>query len=236
MMSSPSRILIVEDDPQMLRFLRTSLAVHNYAVAESTTGRGGLAMVSSGAPDVILLDLGLPDMDGTDLVGQVRAVSSTPIIIISCRDTVADKIAALDHGADDYVSKPFDMGELLARIRSALRRGTAKGVGSVFRSGDLEVDLIRREVKSGSGTVRLSPREVDVLRLLVTHADKVVTHQTILKEVWGGAQIDNTHYLRIFIGRLRQKIEPDPARPRHILTESGVGYRLKLHGQREPED
>lgn len=220
----------------MLGFLRTSLAVHDYVVTEATTGQDGLARTDKDTPDVILLDLGLPDMDGAEVVGAVRAISTTPIIVISSRDSSPDKIAALDGGADDYVSKPFDMGELLARIRSALRRRTTRFVGPVFRSGDLEVDLVRREVKSAGILNRLSPREVDVLRLLVTHADKVVTHQTILREIWGISQIDNTHYLRIFIGRLRQKLEPDPTRPRHILTESGVGYRLKLHPDFGPVD
>ena len=228
MSNTPTRILVVEDDPALRRFLRTSLDAHGYAVSDVATGQEALRRISLDRPDVVVLDLGLPDFDGVDLVGRVREWSETPIIVVSSRDTEASKIQALDRGADDYVTKPFSMGELLARIRTALRhRLRQQGVEPVWRSGPIEVDLTRREVRKDGQPLRLTPREYDLLRFFVLHADRVVTHEQVLKEVWGQAQIHETQYLRVFVGRLRQKIEPDPAQPHLLITESGVGYRLR---------
>jgi two-component system KDP operon response regulator KdpE len=228
MSSAPAHILVVEDDPALRRFLRTSLDACGYAVSDVATGQEALGRMALDRPDVMVLDLGLPDLDGVDLVARVREWSETPIIVVSSRDSDASKIMALDRGADDYVTKPFSMGELLARIRTALRhRLRRQGVEPIWRSGPIEVDLTRREVRKDGAPVRLTPREYDLLRFLVLHADRVVTHQQVLKEVWGQAQIHETQYLRVFVGRLRQKIEPDPAQPHLLVTESGVGYRLR---------
>jgi two-component system, OmpR family, KDP operon response regulator KdpE len=228
MNSAPTRILVVEDDPSLRRFLCTSLDAHGYGVSEVATGQEALRRIPLDRPDVVVLDLGLPDLDGVDLVGRVREWSEMPIIVVSSRDSEASKIQALDRGADDYVTKPFSMGELLARIRAALRhRLRQQGVEPIWRSGPIEVDLTRREVRKDGAPVRLTPREYDLLRFFVVHADRVVTHEQVLKEVWGQAQIHETQYLRVFVGRLRQKIEPDPAQPHLLVTESGVGYRLR---------
>jgi two-component system KDP operon response regulator KdpE len=228
MNSGRERILVVEDDPALRRFLRTSLDACGYAVSDVATGQEALGRIALDRPDVVVLDLGLPDIDGVDIVARVREWSETPIIVVSSRDAEASKILALDRGADDYVTKPFSMGELLARIRAALRhRLRRQGVEPVWRSGPIEVDLTRREVRRDGAPVRLTPREYDLLRFLVVHADRVVTHQQVLKEVWGQAQIHETQYLRVFVGRLRQKLEADPAQPHLLVTESGVGYRLR---------
>lgn len=228
MEKSETCIVIIEDDVQLRSFLRTGLAVHHYRIVETANAREGLAAVEAENPDTVLLDLGLPDRDGAELVLEIRARSAVPIVIVSARHDTEEKIKALDNGADDYVTKPFDMAELLARIRSALRRRATPALpGMVLRSGTLEVDLYKNEVRVSDRPVKLSPREMTLLRLLAIHADKVLTHQAILKEVWGVAHLQDTHYLRIFIGRLRQKLETDPSRPQHIITESGVGYRLR---------
>jgi two-component system KDP operon response regulator KdpE len=228
MSSAPAHILVVEDDPALRRFLRTSLDACGYAVSDVATGQEALGRMALDRPDVMVLDLGLPDVDGVDLVARVREWSETPIIVVSSRDSDASKIMALDRGADDYVTKPFSMGELLARIRTALRhRLHRQGVEPVWRSGPLEVDLTRREVRRQGAPLRLTPREYDLLRFFVLHADRVVTHQQVLKAVWGQAHIHETQYLRVFVGRLRQKIEPNPAQPHLLVTESGVGYRLR---------
>ena len=228
MNSSRERVLVIEDDPALRRFLRTSLDACGYAVSDVETGRDALKRMTVEQPDVVLLDLGLPDIDGVDVVVRLREWSETPIIVISSRDSEASKITALDRGADDYVTKPFGMGELLARIRASMRhRLRREGVAPVWRSGRVEVDLARREVRRDGMPVRLTPREYDLLRFLVVHADRVVTHQQVLKEVWGQAQIHETQYLRVFVGRLRQKLEADPAQPHLLVTESGVGYRLR---------
>lgn len=227
-MSEGHRIVVVEDDPQMRRFLKTGLDAHGYQVTEAETARTGLAAIVTVNPDLIILDLTLPDLDGFAVVQEVRGWSQTPIIILTSRNVVDDKITALDAGANDYVTKPFDMAELLARMRAALRhRIRQEGGQPAVTSGSLSVDLVRREVRRGSEPVKLSPREYEVLRVLAQNADMVVTHQMLLREVWGPAHVGDTNYLRIFIGRLRQKLEDDPARPRTIVTESGVGYRFR---------
>lgn len=228
-----TRVVVVEDDPQMQRFLKTGLEAHGYQVVEARTGREGLAAVVTARPEVILLDLALPDGDGHQIIEEVRGWSRTPIIVLSSRTASSEKIGALDQGANDYVTKPFDMGELLARIRAALRQAIhEKGGETVVETGPLTIDLVRREVTVDGQEVRLSPREYDLLKVLAANAGMVMTHQMLLREVWGPAQ-DETTYLRIFIGRLRHKIEADPARPRLIVTEPGIGYRLKILPQTE---
>ncbi len=226
------RILVVEDDPQLRRFLCTSLDAHGYAGIEAENGRQALGLITTEKLDAILLDLGLPDLDGTELVSQVRQWSQIPIIVVSSRTDEQDKIAALDRGADDYVTKPFSMAELLARIRAALRHGLRRaGVEPVWRSGPVEVDLAQREVRKDGRPIRLSRKEYELLRYFVLHADRLVTHEPVLTAVWGQAQAHETQYLRVFVGRLRQKIEPDPVRPTLLVTEPGVGYRLRTVGR-----
>jgi two-component system KDP operon response regulator KdpE len=223
----PVRVLVVDDEPQIRRFLRVALSAHGYETSEAEGGEAAIRLAATEAPDVIILDLGLPDLSGTEVISRLREWSQTPIIVLSVRGQEKDKIEAFDRGADDYVTKPFGMGELLARIRAALRhRLQEAGHAPVFRSGPLAVDLVKRHVSRGGAEVHLSPKEYDLLRLLVQHAGRVVTHQQLLREVWGPAQARETQYLRIYIGQLRVKLEPDPAHPRLILTEPGVGYRL----------
>lgn len=225
--TAPLRVLVVDDEPAILRFLRTSLRVENYDIVETETGEAALAEIRRRAPDLVLLDLGLPGVDGLEVIRRVREAGSVvPIIVLTSRTDEAGKVAALDLGADDYVTKPFGMDELQARIRAALRhRLQQEGERPIFHSGDLAVDLVRRIVTVRGAEVKLSPREYDLLRLLILHAGKVLTHRFMLKEVWGGAA--DVQYLRIYIRQLRQKIEPDPERPLHIVTETGVGYRLR---------
>ena len=224
-------ILIIEDEPQMLRFLRASLATHGYRLVETTTGGEGLAQAAARNPDVVLLDLGLPDLDGVEVTRRLREWTRTPIIVLSARGQDDDKIKALDAGADDYLTKPFSVGELLARIRVALRHvaGTmAGGAEPVFAVGDLRVDLSKREVFVGDSEVHLTPTEYKLLATLVKFAGKVVTHRQLLMDVWGPPYVEHTQYLRVFMGQLRQKLEPDPAKPRYLINEPGVGYRLKV--------
>lgn len=223
-------ILIVEDEPQMLRFLRASLGTHGYRLVESTTGNDGLAQAAARNPDVILLDLGLPDLDGLEVTRRIREWTKTPIIVLSARGQDEDKIHALDAGADDYLTKPFSVGELLARIRVALRH-VAEGATEaqpVFTLDALRVDLAKREVRRGEEEVHLTPTEYRLLGTLIKHAGKVVTHRQLLKEVWGPPYVEHTQYLRVFMAQLRQKLEPDPAKPRYLLNEPGVGYRLRV--------
>jgi two-component system, OmpR family, KDP operon response regulator KdpE len=225
----PIRVLVVDDEPQIRRFLRTSLSAHGYHVIEAAAGKEAIVMMTTERPDLVILDLGLPDIEGLDIIRRVREWSNIPMLVLSVRGREDDKIAALDGGADDYVTKPFNMGELLARIRAALRhRLQAEVEEPVFRSAGLTVDLVRRVVLVDNCEVKLTPKEYDLLRVLVIHAGKVVTHQHLLREVWGPASVYETHYLRVYIGQLRQKLEPDPAQPRYILTEPGVGYRLRI--------
>ena len=224
-------ILVIEDEPQMRRFLRSALESHGYRLIEVGTAREGLAQAAGRNPDVILLDLGLPDGDGLDVTRQLREWATMPIIVLSARGQESDKIRALDAGADDYLTKPFGIGELLARIRVALRHATqppGSAGDPVFTQGDLTVDLSRRQVSVGDTEVHLTPTEYKLLALLVQHAGKVVTQRHALKEVWGANYVTQTHYLRVYMAQLRHKLEPDPARPRLLLTEPGVGYRLRL--------
>ncbi|MFN3076190.1 MAG: response regulator [Alphaproteobacteria bacterium] len=226
-MSQPRNIVVIEDDLQLRRFLHTGLEMRGYQVTDAGSAEEGLAAIIGTPPALVLLDLGLPDRDGLELLVEVRRWTTTPVLIISSRNDTSQKIAALDLGADDYVTKPFDMGELLARIRAALRSHETPVVATtVFRTGELEVDQVRYEVRVRGEMVRLSPKEMELLRLFVTHADKVLTSQMILKWLWGETHQQDGHYLRIFISRLRRKLESDPARPRYIVTEPGMGYRL----------
>ena len=220
-------ILLIEDEVAIRRFVKPSLGGEGWRVVEATTAREGLQLAAQERPDAILLDLGLPDGDGVDVVRELRAWSQTPIIIISARDREADKIAALDAGADDYLSKPFGVGELLARVRVALRHGARlEGGEPVFQSGELRVDLAKRQVWVGEEEKHLTPIEWKMLALLVKHAGRVVTQTQMLREVWGPGFDKETHYLRVHVGTLRRKIEANPAMPQWISTEPGVGYRL----------
>jgi two-component system, OmpR family, KDP operon response regulator KdpE len=225
----PVTVLIVDDEPPIRRFLRTSLAAVGHRVVTAEDGAGALAALAGEKPDVVILDLGLPDKSGIEVIREIRKRSPVPIIVLSVRNDERSKVEALDLGADDYLTKPFGMAELTARLRAALRHAfQAKGETPVFTSGELTVDLVRRLVTRAGQEVKLSPKEFELLRHLVTHAGKVVTHRQLLREVWGPAQADEVQYLRVFIRGLRQKLEPDPTRPTHILTELGVGYRLQL--------
>lgn len=218
-------VLVVEDEPPIRRLLRNTLGVQNYRVIEAADGREGLARLAADRPDIIILDLGLPDMDGLEFIRAVRRSSPVPVVVLSSRDDEKGKVAALDLGADDYVTKPFGAEELVARIRAALRhRLQAEGVRPAFQSGDLMVDLVQRLVTLRGAALHLSPKEYEILAQLVRHAGKVLTHRHLMKEVWGGET--DVQYLRVYIRQLRQKIEADPERPTHILTEPGVGYRL----------
>jgi two-component system KDP operon response regulator KdpE len=223
-------ILLIEDEPQMRRFLRTALDANDYRLVEAETAKEGLAQAAARNPDVILLDLGLPDRDGLQVARELRGWSTTPIIVLSARGREEDKVRALDLGADDYLTKPFGVDELLARIRVALRHAAlppGAGPGPVFEAGDLRVDLAARRVTRAGQEVHLTPTEYKLLTTLVRHAGKVLTHRQLLKEVWGSNYLNQSHYVRVYLGQLRQKIEADPARPRLLLTEPGVGYRLR---------
>jgi two-component system, OmpR family, KDP operon response regulator KdpE len=222
-------VLLVEDEPQMRRFLRASLGSHGFRLLEAGAAGEALALATSHNPEVILLDLGLPDGDGIDLARRFREWSRVPIIVISARGREADKVAALDAGADDYLTKPFGVNELLARIRVALRHARqATGTSApVIEIGALRIDLARREVTIEGRPVHLTPIEYRLLALLAAHAGKVLTQRQILKEVWGPGQTEETHYLRVYMAQLRRKIEANPARPQRLVTEPGVGYRLR---------
>jgi two-component system KDP operon response regulator KdpE len=230
-MNNSATIIIVEDEAQIRRFLRTALTAEGYQVFESENGKQGLTEAATRKPDLIILDLGLPDMDGVEVVKGVRSWSAVPIIILSARSQESDKISALDAGADDYLVKPFGVGELLARIRVALRHVSTSADGEedgVFKVDELQVDMIHRKVTVCDAEVHLTPIEYRLLTALVKHAGKVLTHQFLLKEVWGPNHVERAHYLRIYMGTLRHKLEKDPARPRFLLTEVGVGYRLAV--------
>jgi two-component system KDP operon response regulator KdpE len=222
-------VLVVDDEPQIRRFLRASLQSHDYTVLEAENGKEAVRACTTQRPDLVILDLGLPDMDGLDVISLIREWSPLPIIVLSIRSDDADKIDALDRGANDYVTKPFSMGELLARMRVALRQGGREAgaeAASVLTAGDMAVDLAKRLVTVNGAPVRLSRKEYDLLRILASHPGKVVTHQQLLQEVWGQAYVEETQYLRVYIGQLRQKLERDPADPKHLITEPGVGYRF----------
>lgn len=227
MNESGPRVLIVDDERPIRRFLRASLAAHQYHVFEASSGQEALVAVVANRPDIIILDLGLPDLEGIEVVRRLREWDRTPIIILSVREQETDKIAALDAGADDYLTKPFGTGELMARLRVALRHAVQPDAEPVFDLGELRVDLARRVVTRAKQEVQLTPTEYDLLKLLVTHAGKVLTHRHILQQVWGRGYEQETHLLRVNISNLRRKIEPDPTRPTYILTEPGVGYRLR---------
>jgi two-component system KDP operon response regulator KdpE len=229
--SSNPVILVIEDDPQMRRFLRTSLRSHGFQVYEAATGRQGLVEASVRKPDVVILDLGLPDMEGVAVVEGLREWTLLPIIILSARSTEEHKIEALDAGADDYLTKPFAVGELMARVRVALRHSAASPgnlPNEIFAVRELRVDLLRRTVHLGAREVHLTPIEYRILSVMVKNAGRVLTHRQLLKEVWGPAYVENSHYLRIYMSQLRQKLEVDPTKPEYLITESGVGYRLRV--------
>jgi two-component system KDP operon response regulator KdpE len=222
-------ILIVEDEPQIRHFLRTTLTAEGYRVIEAENGERGVIEAATHKPDLVMVDLGLPDLDGVEVVKQIRAWSALPILIVSARSAEAEKVAALDAGADDYVTKPFGVGELTARIRVALRHavhGAKQDAAGMLRFGNIEVDLERRLVRADGRDVHLTPIEFRLLGCLARHAGMVLTHRHLLREVWGPSYVDQSHYLRIYMKQLRHKLEPDPARPRYLLTETGVGYRL----------
>jgi two-component system KDP operon response regulator KdpE len=222
-------VVLIEDEPQIRRFLRATLTGQGYRLFEATSGADGVVEVGSRQPDVVIVDLGLPDMDGVDVIRRIREWTPTPIIVLSARGQERDKVTALDAGADDYVSKPFGAGELLARIRVALRHTVGASHGedeATFKVGDLGVDLLRRQVWLGDKEVHLTPIEYKLLTTLVRHAGKVVTHQQLLRDVWGPAHTEQAHYARVYMAHLRHKLEAQPARPRYLLTEAGVGYRL----------
>lgn len=222
-----ARILVVDDEPQIRRFLRPALVAAGYDVIEAENGTDALKAVATAAPDAVILDLGLPDMDGKDVISSLRGWSDIPIIILSARDREVEKIAALDLGADDYIEKPFGIGELTARIRTAMRhRANAGKAPTVVHADGLLIDVVQRIVSRNGQSIRLTPKEYDLLSLLSQHAGRVVTHRTLLTSVWGPAHEEDLHYLRVFIGQLRQKIERDPAQPKIVQTEPGVGYRL----------
>jgi two-component system, OmpR family, KDP operon response regulator KdpE len=220
---------VIEDDPQIRRFLRAGLTAHGYVVHEAETGKQGLIEVATRKPELVILDLGLPDMEGIAVVKGLREWTEMPILILSARTQEAEKVAALDSGADDYLSKPFGLPELLARIRVALKHaahGPQQGAGGVFAVANLTVDLVARRVCRDGKPVRLTPIEYRLLATLVKHAGKVMTHRQLLNEVWGPSYVEHSHYLRIYMGSLRRKLEEDPARPRILFTETGTGYRL----------
>jgi two-component system KDP operon response regulator KdpE len=222
------RVLIVDDEAGIRRFLGASLVAHGYSVREASTGEEALQVVPAFRPDLILLDLGLPGVDGKQVTSCLREWTRTPIIILSVQGEESAKIAALDSGADDYLTKPFGQGELLARIRAALRRVGQPDSGPTFLTGELSVDLLGRAVRLGEKEIQLTPTEFSLLKAFVVHANKLLTHRQLVREVWGGAHYEDTqHLLRVNISNLRRKLEADPARPQYILTEPGVGYRLR---------
>jgi two-component system KDP operon response regulator KdpE len=224
-------VLVIEDELQIRRFLRATLSSHGYTLIEAGTAEDGLSQATTRQPDLVILDLGLPDLDGLDVTQRLREWSRVPIIVLSARGQESDKIAALDAGADDYLTKPFGVGELLVRMRVALRHATPIDPESgdpIFSAGDLRVDLSRRQVFMRDQEIHLTPIEYRLLTTLIRYAGKVVTHRQLLKEVWGLAYQDENHYLRVYMGQLRHKLEADPARPRYLVTEPGVGYRLRI--------
>ena len=225
MSAAPIKVLVIDDEPPIRKLLRMGLNTQGYRVIEAADGQSALDHLRE-KPDLVILDLGLPDLDGTEVIAGLRGWSQVPILVLSARETQDDKVAALDAGADDYVTKPFGMDELLARMRAALRHQLqVHGERPIFRTGDLSVDLVRRIVKVGEKDVKLSPKEYDLLRVLVQHAGKVLTHKFLLGELWD--DLTDAQYLRVYVRQLRQKIEADPERPHFVLTETGVGYRMR---------
>jgi two-component system, OmpR family, KDP operon response regulator KdpE len=221
------RILVIDDEPQMHRFLRPALTAAGFEALRADTGAEGLKMIATAAPDAVVLDLGLPDMDGKDLLRAARAFYSGPVLVLSARERETEKIASLDIGADDYIQKPFGVGEFLARLRVALRHKIERvGVDAVVKSGDLEIDLVKRMVSLHGEPMRLSPKEYELLARLVEGDGRVLSHRQLLTAIWGPAHADDLPYLRVLVGQLRQKIEAEPSSPKHILTEPSVGYRF----------
>jgi two-component system, OmpR family, KDP operon response regulator KdpE len=223
-------VILIEDERQIRRFVRTALEAEGWSVHEAETMRQGLSDAATRRPDLIILDLGLPDGDGVEFLRDLRGWSKVPVIVLSARVGEQDKITALDAGADDYLTKPFGVGELLARVRASSRRrlqaGADAGPGAVFEFGDVKIDLSLRTAHKGGNPIHLTPIEYRLLTLLIANAGKVLTHRQILREVWGPAHSQDGHYVRVYMGHLRQKLEDDPAQPKHILTETAVGYRL----------
>jgi two-component system KDP operon response regulator KdpE len=222
-------VIVIEDEPQIRRFLRPTLVAQGYRVVEAVTAEDGMQQAATRQPDIVILDLGLPDLDGLAVIRRIREWTAVPIIVLSARGQESDKIAALDAGADDYVAKPFAVGELLARMRVAIRHAThgREPMDSTFTVGDVRVDLARRQVFVGGSEVRLTRTEYNLLTTLIRHAGKVLTHRQLLQEVWGPPYVEQTHYLRVYMTQLRHKLEGDPARPQFLITEPGVGYRLR---------
>ena len=219
-------VLVIDDEPQIRRLLRVTLEANGYSVFDAANGQDGIVQAAQCRPEIVLLDLGLPDLVGVEVLRRIREWSRVPVIILSVRDREHDKIAALDSGADDFVTKPFGSGELLARMRTALRRSQPQPADAIFRAGKIEVDLAARVVRKAGAEVKLTPTEYALLRLLAVHAGKVMTHRQLLTEVWGPAAVEQTHYLRVHVAHLREKLEDNAAQPKLILTESGVGYRM----------
>ena len=227
-MTDSARVLVVDDEPQILRFLRTTLSANGFDVVEAATGAEALRRAAADAPEIIVLDLGLPDMDGKEVIRALREWSEIPIIVLSARAREAEKIEALDLGADDYVNKPFGIGELLARLRAALRhRMRRQGETPIVKAGDLKIDIARHKVVRSDAEIHLTPKEFDLLRLLAQNAGKVVTHRQLLETVWGPAHVEDTAYLRVFIGQVRRKIDADDGQASLIENAAGVGYRLR---------
>jgi two-component system KDP operon response regulator KdpE len=221
-------VVVIEDEPQIRRFLRTALEAEGCAVFEAATAERGLIEAGTRKPDLVVLDLGLPDRDGVDVVRDIRAWSAVPILILSARTDEGDKVAALDAGADDYLTKPFGVAELQARVRALLRRSVRPSQDPIVHFGEVEVDLAKRSVMRAGQEIHLTPIEYRLLTQLIANAGRVLTHRQLLREVWGPSHAEDTHYLRVYMTGLRRKLEADPTMPRHIRTESGVGYRLLL--------
>jgi len=225
-MLKKERILIIDDEKEVRRLLRVTLTAHNFLIDESEDGNIGIKKAAFFKPDLILLDLSLPDIDGLEILKQIREFSTVPIIILSVRESENDKVLALDSGADDYITKPFSIGELLARIRTAIRHSKKEDNDPVIILGDLKIDLANRNVYSNGEEIKLSPIEYDILKLLAQNKEKIVTQKYILSRVWGGEYVSESHYLRVYIGQIRKKIEKYSGRPQHLITEPGIGYRL----------
>jgi two-component system, OmpR family, KDP operon response regulator KdpE len=227
-MGNNIKILVIDDEPQIRKFLRISLESHSYQIIEAETGKEGLVQATMNHPDIIILDLGLPDEDGLNILKQLREWSKIPVIVLSVRNSEHDKITALDNGADDFVTKPFGVGELLARLRAALRHTLPNQESSIFNTGKMSIDLATRIVKVNNEVVKLTATEYSIIKLFVQNAGKVLTHKYILKEIWGNTFSEDTQYLRVFLAQIRKKLEEDPSNPKLFVTESGVGYRMNI--------
>ena len=225
-MDSTNRILVIDDESQIRKLLKVSLKSQGFYIEESHDGRDGINKVAIIKPDLVILDLGLPDMDGKEVIREIREWSNVPIVILTARDQEKEKIEALDNGADDYITKPFGIGELLARIRVCLRRKTEDENEHIFNFGGLIIDLVNRRITVDNMEIKLTPTEYEIIKVLAQNAGKVITHKQLLKKVWGNAYDNDNNYIRVYIGQIRRKIEPNPAQPCYIITESGVGYRL----------